>query len=53
MELALPVEISVFPFTRWKSRTVFLGAVPNVVRVRAYTAFRLVDAVSWADFHQS
>jgi hypothetical protein len=45
MELALPVENRMIPFTRWTSRTVSLGAVPSVMRVRAYTAFLLVGAV--------
>jgi hypothetical protein len=35
----------VFLFTRWTLRTVPLRAVPSVVRVGAYTAFRLVGAV--------
>jgi hypothetical protein len=42
MELALPIENRMIPFTRWTSRTVSLGAVPSVVRVGAYTAFLLV-----------
>ena len=43
MELALSVDHSVFFFTRWTLRTVSLRALPSVVRVRAYTAFRLVN----------
>jgi hypothetical protein len=45
MELALPIENRMIPFTRWTSRTVSLGTVPSVVRVGAYTAFLLVGAV--------
>jgi hypothetical protein len=45
MEPALPIEDGVFPFTRWTLRTVSLKAVPSVVRVRADTAFRLVNTV--------
>jgi hypothetical protein len=42
MKLALPVEYSVFPFTRWTLRTGPLTAIPGVMRVRSYTGFRLV-----------
>jgi hypothetical protein len=45
MELALPIENRMIPFTRWTSRTVSLGAVPSIVRVGAYTAFLLMGTV--------
>ena len=44
MELAPPIEDRVFLSTLWTLRTVPLGVVPSVVRVGAYTAFRLVGA---------
>jgi len=45
VELTLPVEDRVFLFTRWTLRTVSLRAVPSVLWVRAYTAFRFVGIV--------
>jgi hypothetical protein len=45
MEPALPVKDRVFPFTSWTFRTISLGAVPSVIRIRAYTAFRSVCTV--------
>jgi hypothetical protein len=45
MELAPPIEDRVFLCTCWTLRTVSLRAAPSVMRVGAYTAFRLVGAV--------
>jgi hypothetical protein len=45
MELALPVEDRMFPFTRWTLKTSPLTAVLSVVRVGACTTLRLVGAV--------
>jgi hypothetical protein len=45
MEPALPVEDRVFPFTSWTFGAISLGAVPSVIRIRAYTACRSVRTV--------
>jgi hypothetical protein len=45
MEPALPVKDRAFPFTSWTFRTIPLGAVPSVMRIKADTAFRSVRIV--------
>jgi hypothetical protein len=39
VELVLLIKDRVFPPTRWISRTISLGVVPSVIRVRVYTTF--------------
>jgi hypothetical protein len=45
VKLVLFVKDRVFSFIRWISRAIPLGAVPSVIRVRAYTTFGLVHIV--------
>jgi hypothetical protein len=45
VELALLIKDRVFPPTRWISRTISLGVVPSIIRVRVYTTFCPVLAV--------
>jgi hypothetical protein len=45
VELVLLIKDRVFPPTRWISRTISLGAVPSVIRVRVYTIFCPILAV--------
>jgi hypothetical protein len=45
VKLTLLVKDRVFSSIRWTSRTIFLGAVPSVIRVGVCTTFGLVHTV--------